>query len=160
MSELTDEELSDYIDDPSSIPDEATAKEVVACLGEEIEQIKIRIKSASIEAEVVDLSANTRSWLKRATLGLAVRKSALAKVEQRLYDIRQPEKAVEERAAKQKRLLIEAEVKRNNKKLEVLRTHIRKLRYYGANATSLTARQRQVPFIQENERCAGQYLRF
>jgi predicted RNase H-like HicB family nuclease len=29
-----------------------------------------------------------------------------------------------------------------------------KNRYYGANATSLTAGQRQIPFIQENERCA------
>lgn len=122
---LTDDQITAYIDDPASIETHEIANEIIGCLHNEIAAIQAQIDATMIEANVRPLSEERQSWVKRASYAAAMKKQQLRSVHQRDKEIRgtkgpavtEPKVSREEKALKQQRLLVEAETRRDAKKL-------------------------------------------
>jgi hypothetical protein len=125
--ELTDDQITAFIDDPATIPTHEIALEVVAVLDAEIAQIQSQVDAATIEANVRPLSAERQAWLRRASYAGAMRRNERHRVYQRDKELRgtknpgnapkDPNKA-EANRLKQARLMEEAQARRINKENE------------------------------------------
>lgn len=123
--ELTDDQITAYIEDPASILTHEVAISVYECLDNEIASIQTQIDAAMIEANLRPLSEERQAWAKRASFAAAVKRNQRHKVYQRDKELRgvkgkaftEPKHSKEEKLLKQQRLLIEAETRRDAKKL-------------------------------------------
>jgi hypothetical protein len=127
---LTDDQITAYIADPATIETHEIAREVIDCLDAEIANIQAQVDAAMVEANVRPLSEERQAWVKRASFAAAMRKNSRQRVYQRDKELRgfkgpatmEPKHSKEEKALKQQRLLVEAETRRDAKKLALQNT--------------------------------------
>jgi hypothetical protein len=130
LSGLTDDQITAYIADPATIETHEIAREVIDCLDAEIAGIQAQVDAAMIEANIRPLSEDRQVWVKRASYAAAMRKNSRHRVYQRDKELRglkgpatmEPKHSKEEKALKQQRLLVEAEARRDAKKLALQNT--------------------------------------
>lgn len=131
--DLTDDEITAFIADPATIPTHEIALEVIGCLDEEIANIQTQIDAAMIESNMRPLSEERQAWARRASYAAAMRRNERHRVMQRDKEIRgtkgkpgqkDPNKA-EAGKLKQERLKLEAETRRDAKKLAILEANNR-----------------------------------
>ena len=124
---LTDERITELIDDPTLIDSHEIVLEVLAVLDAEIASIQSQVDAAQIEANARPLSEERQSWLRRACYAGAMRKQVRHRVMMRDKELRGtkgPAQTLgkkgspEERLLKQKRLLLEAEARKENRTME------------------------------------------
>ena len=123
---LTEEEITALIADPALISAHEIALEVLDCLDSEIANIQAQIDAAQIESNAKPLSADRQAWIRRASYAAAMRRNERHRVMQRDKELRGtkmlaslPRKDPEAQRIKQERLKMEAETRRDAKKLEV-----------------------------------------
>ena len=120
--DLTDDEITAYEDDPTTIPSHEIALEVIRVLDEEIAAITMQLERHDARYPEDIAPADRRTWALRATMARAFKRQARTKVMMRDRELRgiakgpaqtppDPDKALE-RERKHQRLMAEVEARK------------------------------------------------
>lgn len=131
LDDMSDDEITALISDPAKIETHEMALEVLGVLEAEIADIQSQVDAAVIESNIRPLSEDRQAWLRRATYAGAMRRNERHRVMQRDKEIRgtkirqNPPKDPETGRLKQERLKLEAEARRDSRKLELTKANNR-----------------------------------